>query len=142
MLTRAFFSRLQNYSALRQVLRYGVGGLAINGFLYLLYLLCTYKGLESKLAMSLTYALGCCLGFIVHRYWTFGSSSAVTRSVAGYLFAQLSGFGLNWIMLLLLSDWLGYPHQIIQAMAIFVVAGYLFIIYRYVVFTNVKSEHC
>ena len=39
-------------------------------------------------------------------------------------------------MLYLFSDQLGYPHQVVQAVAIFVVARILYLLFRYYVFLD------
>jgi hypothetical protein len=43
-------------------------------------------------------------------------------------------------MFILLVDMLGYPHQWVQIAAIFVVAGFLFIAFKYFVFRDTESR--
>jgi putative flippase GtrA len=117
-----------------QLFRYGMIGVAINLALYSFYLLITYLGTEPKISMTIAYILGVFLGFIGHRTWTFMHKGALLGSGARYIIAHISGYLINFLILLTFVDKLGYPHQWVQAVAIFVVAGFLFVAYRYFVF--------
>ena len=46
----------------------------------------------------------------------------------------------NLALLVLFVDWLGFPHQIIQAGAIVVVALWLFVLSRYFVFASPAAD--
>lgn len=46
----------------------------------------------------------------------------------------MMGYLLNLILLLLFVDWLDFPHQIVQGIAIVVVAIFLFVVLRIFVF--------
>jgi len=119
-----------------QLLRYGVVGLATNLLLYLAYLIVTYLGMGPKQAMSLLYIAGVIIGFFGHRKWSFMHSGTVLGSSARYLIAHLLGYLINLILLFLMVDKFGYPHQWVQGGAILVVAGFLFVVFRYFVFSN------
>jgi len=47
------------------------------------------------------------------------------------------GYLANLALLYVFTDRLGYPHQVVQAAAIFVVAGILFLLFRFFVFPAV-----
>ena len=117
-----------------QLIRYGLVGGGINLILYLSYLLINHLGLESKKTMSLIYLIGVGIGFYSHRQWTFSHDGNARQSMVRFLFAHLLGYLINFSLLLNLVDHLGYPHQIVQAGAIFVVAAFLFITFKYWVF--------
>jgi uncharacterized membrane protein (GlpM family) len=54
-----------------------------------------------------------------------------------------SGYLCNLAILRVFVDRLGYPHQIVQAVAIFVVAAYLFLAFKMFVFvtpTNAQEK--
>ena len=122
-----------------QLFRYGVVGVATNLALYLFYLLITYLGIEPKMAMTIAYAVGALIGFVGHRQWTFSHKGTLLRSGARYCIAHVFGYLINFLFLLTFVDILGYSHQLVQAAAIFVVAGFLFITFRYFVFP--KTGH-
>ncbi|MBI3481177.1 MAG: GtrA family protein [Nitrosomonadales bacterium] len=122
-----------------QLLRYGLVGIATNLALYGFYLLMTYLGIAPKPAMTAAYITGALIGFAGHRNWTFSHQGAVLGAGARYCIAHLMGYLLNFLILLMFVDKLGYSHQLVQAAAIFVVAGFLFVTFRYFVFP--KTGH-
>lgn len=118
----------------KQLWRFGAVGLGTNLLGYSVYLALTYIGLAPKIAMTGLYAIGAGLSFILNRRWTFAHKGKVT--VAGFRFAlaHMGGFALNYAMLAVLHDHLGWPHQLVQALAIGVVATFLFMTFRLFVF--------
>lgn len=123
----------------RQLIRYGLVGIATNLLGYLIYLLITYLGVEPKILITFMYPIGAAIGFFGHRQWAFAHKGAVLKSGFRYSIAHFFGYLINLLILLIFVDRLGYPHQWVQAVAIFVVAGYLFVLFKYFVFPSVKS---
>lgn len=118
------------------LVRYAAVGLALNGAGYTLYLLATWLGAGHKTTMSVLYAAALAAGYVGHRRFAFGYRGAVGGSLARFMLAHLGGYALNLLMLAWLADRRGYPHQWVQAAAIFVVAGFLFLAFRYFVFAE------
>ena len=133
------FKRLPENRHAKQLVRYGLVGLSTNLALYAFYLLITYLGTEPKMAMTIAYIVGAILGFVGHRTWTFMHKGALLGSSIRYIVAQVSGYLINFVILLAFVDKLGYPHQWVQAVAIFVVAGFLFVAFRHFVFPADRS---
>jgi putative flippase GtrA len=125
---------------MRQLIRYGLVGAGINFGLYLGYLLIHHLGLEPKKSMTLIYLIGVGIGFYGHRQWTFAHRENARRSMVRYMFAHLLGYLINFLLLLGLVDYAGYPHELIQGAAIFVVATFLFIVFKYWVFPG-NNKH-
>lgn len=119
-----------------QIIRYGVVGLASNLTAYSAYLFITYLGLESKQAMTCVYIVAALVGFFGNRTWTFAHDGAVSWAAARYFLAHLIGYSLNYLILFVFTDRLGYPHQMVQAAAIIVVAGVLFLTFKNFVFAQ------
>lgn len=117
-----------------QLIRYALVGAGINLILYLGYLLINSLGLDPKKSMSMIYLIGVGIGFYSHRQWTFSHDGSARQSMLRFLFAHFVGYGINFFLLLSLVDRLGYPHQLVQGAAIFIVAAFLFIIFKYWVF--------
>ncbi len=117
-----------------ELFRYGIVGIAHNVSGYLVYLLITYWGVEPKKAMTMLYLVGATIGFIGHRKWTFAHQGTVLGAGARHVIAHLGGYLLNLIILLIFVDGLGWSHQFVQAAAIFVVAAFLFVTFKYFVF--------
>lgn len=119
---------------MQQLIRYGLVGAATNLVMYAVYLLITYLGVEHKKTMTLLYIIGASIGFIGHRKWSFAHTGNASKAIVRYTIAHLSGYLLNWMILFVCVDQLGYAHQLVQGVTIFVIAGYLFIVFKYFVF--------
>ncbi len=119
---------------MQQLIRYGLVGVATNLAMYAAYLLITYLGVEPKKTMTLLYVIGASIGFIGHRKWSFAHRGDATKAVLRYTIAHLSGYLLNLFILLVFVDYFGYTHQVIQGIAIFIIAGFLFLVFKYFVF--------
>jgi putative flippase GtrA len=123
-------------AGLAQLLRYGVVGVANNLLGYLLYLLVTSLGGTPKLTMSVLYAMGAAIGYLGNRRLTFRHRGSHWRSGLRYALVHATGYLLNLSILSLFADRYGYPHQLVQAAAIFAVAAYLFLAFKLFVFTT------
>ncbi|MBT9463721.1 GtrA family protein [Hydrogenophaga sp.] len=126
--------RLPSGKALRQLLSYALIGIIINSIGYSAYLLLTHLWGAPKLTMTLLYFIGAAIGFLSNRRFTFRHDGHIGAAGVRYVAVQLSGYLLNLALLLLIVDWLGLAHQIAQAIAIVVVAAFLFVVLRIFVF--------
>ncbi|MCU1762152.1 GtrA family protein [Pseudomonas sp. 14P_8.1_Bac3] len=117
-----------------QLLRYAVVGLISNSCGYALYLLLTEFGTTPKVTMSTIYACGALIGFFGNRKLTFSHEGGLLGSGSRFVIAQLGGYAINFLLLDVLVDRLGYPHQWVQASAIVIVAIYLFVTLKFFVF--------
>ena len=129
----------QGQRSIRQVLRYAVVGIVNNFAGYMIYLFLTHLGAAPKLTMTLLYAVGATLGYAGNRQFTFAHRGNLIASGKRYLLAHFLGYLMNLAILIVFVDHLGYPHQWVQAAAIFVVAGFLFIAFKFFVFTGTDS---
>lgn len=123
-----------------QVSRYAVVGLTSNAVGYLLYLLLTDLGLGPKLTMSMLYGVGVLQTFLFNKRWTFGHQGRNGAVFIRYCMAYGLGYVINLFALMILVDHLGYPHQIVQGMMIFLVAAMLFLAQRYWVFAQIPGS--
>lgn len=124
---------------MRQLIRYSLVGVVSNLTIYFVYLLITHLGVEPKTAMTLMYIIGASIGFVGNRKWTFAHRGDPTRAALRYVLAHLFGYLLNFLILFTFVDRLGYAHQWVQAIAIIIVAGFLFIVFKYFVFEKKHS---
>jgi len=121
---------------LAQVVRYGVVGVLNNLLGYLIYLVVTWAWLDPKVAVTLMYPIGAVTAYFGHAKYSFTYSGQTSHGIARYVIAHLIGYGANIGLLYVFSDLLLFPHQLVQAVAIVVVAGILFLLFRYFVFPN------
>jgi putative flippase GtrA len=119
-----------------QLVRYGVIGLANNSIGYLIYLLLTHFGATPKVTMSILYVVGATIGFWGNRKLAFEYKGDVMGSGTRYVITHCLGYLVNLSILFVMVDKLGYPHQWVQAAAIFIVAGFLFLMFKFFVFTE------
>lgn len=134
-------NHLARGKSLRQIFSYMLIGALTNLAGYGLYILLTYFGNTPKLTMSILYSAGAIIGFFANRRFTFGHDGHIGSAGVRYLLAQLLGYFLNFLLLMLFVDWLGFAHQIVQAIAIVVVAIFLFILSRAFVFPSRTTEN-
>ena len=123
---------------MQQLIRYGLVGVISNATIYFVYLLITYLGVEPKTAMTLVYFVGTVIGFIGNRKWTFAHRGVSSSAALRYVLTHLFGYLINLLILLTFVDHLGYAHQWVQIAAIIIVAGFLFVVFKYFVFCEKK----
>lgn len=117
-----------------QMARYvGVG--VLNNLLgYLIYLAVTWLWLDPKLAVTLLYPIGAMTAYFGHAKYAFNYQGAHSHGLLRYVSAHLIGYGVNVSLLYIFSDRLHYPHQAVQAVAIFAVGGILYLLFKLWVF--------
>lgn len=118
----------------QQLWRFGVIGIGTNVAGYLVYLMLTHGGLPPKVAMSGLYVVGAGLSFVLNRRWTFAHRGGISGAGFRFALAHAGGYGINFTMLAVLHDQMGWPHQVVQALAVGVVAVFLFGVFRLFVF--------
>ena len=123
-----------------QIISYASVGIVSNLAGYLVYLLVTYLGVAPKLTMTLLYGIGATVGYVGNRNLTFAHKGSVLGSSVRYFGAHCLGYLINLSFLIIFVDEFSYPHQWVQAIAIFVVAGFLFIAFKFFVFTDINDS--
>lgn len=129
-----FFIEIKKSKTVCQLYRFGLVGIASNLFGYILYLLLTYCGLAPKLTVSILYPIGAVIGFLGNREWVFSHQGMVKVALVRYSLVQLLGYLINLVILTVLVNKLGYPHQLIQLLAIFIVAVFLFVASKFFIY--------
>jgi putative flippase GtrA len=119
-----------------QLARYAIVGIVTNVLGYLLYLGITALGLGPKKAMTILYVVGVLISFAGNRRWTFSHEGPVGASLLRFSIAHLAGYALNFAILFVFVDRFGYSHQVVQAVAIVIVAAWLFVAFRAFVFRS------
>ena len=133
-----FFSNISK-KALLQIFRYGFIGIAANIIGYLIYLLFTFIGATPKLTMTVLYGIGATFSFFANKRMTFSHTGSTLGAGSRYIVCYLIGYFINFIILVVMVDNLGYSHQWVQGAAIFVVALFLFLASKYYVFPKNRS---
>jgi putative flippase GtrA len=119
--------------------RYGIVGLSLNGAGYLIYLGLTGAGLSPYVVVGVLYPVSVLASFLLNRRWSFNFKGDIKSSLTRFIAAHIGGYFLNLGLLYVFSGLVGFPHQAVQAVAIFVVAGYLFLLLKYIVYVEAAS---
>lgn len=135
----SLFLDVFNRKSAIQLLRYGLLGVATNSVGFIIYLIFTYLGTTPKITMTFLYGVGVAISFWGNRKWTFMHNGSVAGSSLRYVIAYGVGYFINLTILIVMVDKLGYPHQWVQALAVFTVAAFLFITFKFYVFRNSES---
>lgn len=120
---------------LGQLLRFGVVGVALNGALFVAYLVLVDRGMAPKPAMTIVYATGLALGFWLHRRLTFASHGAPQREGGPYLAVGLAGYPINLAILAVGVDLWHWPHAWVQGTAAVGIAALTFALNKFWVFS-------
>ncbi len=125
-------------STQRQLARYAAVGFASNFALYCIYILLTTVSLRPHTAMTITYAAGLLVTFLLNRNWTFSYPGIEKAAFFRYVLVYAVGYAVNFLLLYILVDYLGYPHEIVQACLILALAIALFLGHKNWVFDETK----
>ena len=123
----------------RQLVRFGLVGLFTNMLLYILYLALTSLGVGYLLSVVVSYAGGILISFVSNKSWTFKYSGSGRTAFARYFSAYLAGLGLNLLILYILVDRFGLPHQLCQGFLILLFAASFFLLQKWWIFPAEKS---
>ncbi|MBU2623850.1 MAG: GtrA family protein [Proteobacteria bacterium] len=118
----------------KEFIRYVVVGAAMNGCGFLLYALFTTLGVSPVLTISIFYPIYIGLAFYLNKKWSFNHKGRISASAVRYLISYIGCYVLNVAVLKFFSGYLGYPHLVVQAIAILVFALLLFLAQKYWVF--------
>lgn len=119
-----------------QFIRYAFVGIMMNFLGYVLYVAATSLGMPPKFAMSLIYLCGVLLNFTISKTWVFRHNGKWSMALVAYGMVYFAGYILNYALLWALVDELGWSHLIVQALAILLVAGFLFLSLKIFVFRH------
>ncbi len=123
-----------------QMLRYGIVGLLHNLLGYVLYLFVTFFWLDPKVAITLFYPIGAVIAYVGHGKYVFSDKKMSAFTALRYALTYALGYLVNFLMLFVFVDKLHYPHQAIQALSIIVVAGFVFLLLKYFVFSTLQLK--
>lgn len=125
---------------MKQLVRYGFVGVASNVVAFGVYVAITALGATPKATAGLVYVVAAAVGFVGNRQLTFAHEGSVWGAGGRYVVVHAGGFVLNIALLALLVDHYGRSHVWSQAFAIVVVAGYLFVAFKFFVFPDGRAD--
>ena len=117
-----------------QLIKYCVVGLFANATGYAAFLILTHLGLDPKIAMTCVYLVAATASFLMNRKWTFVHDGKMFGIAVRYALAQLAGYLLNLLILIVFRDHMRFSAALVQACAIPIVAVFLFAVSKFLVF--------
>lgn len=112
----------------RKLVLYALVGLTSNAVALAVYVvLVDVAGLTPTVSMTAVYTVAAAIGFWGNRHLTFAHEGPVLSSMARYVITYAVGYVINFVILSVGVDRLGYSHIWTQAVAIVVVAAFLFL---------------
>lgn len=93
-----------------------------------------WVALDYRLANVMGYAVGCGLGFLLNRVWTFGDKGPWRGSLARWLGVVGTGWGLNLLIVVLLHSGLGIDAYVAQFGGLITYTGATFLGARFIAF--------
>lgn len=118
-----------------ELIRYGIVGIATNALIYALYLALTALGIGPKFAMSLLYMVGVLQTFVFNKAWTFRYTGQARLAFWRHVVLYSAGYAINFVLMTILVDAVLWPHQLVMAglvvlMAVFFFVGQKFWVFR------------
>jgi putative flippase GtrA len=132
---------IKNKKSVTQLFRYAFVGITSNLAGYMVYLLVTYLGATPKITMTFLYGISAAVGFFGNRKFTFIHKGSLIGAGIRYIITHCFGYFINLSILIIMVDKYGYAHQWVQATAIFVVAAFLFLAFKYFVFKEQNTSN-
>jgi putative flippase GtrA len=130
----------KNYkSTVIQLFYFGLIGIISNVSSYLIFLLVTSYRIGPKLAMTGLYIFCALISYFCNWRLTFKGSGSFKTTGFRFVCAHFLGYLINFLLLLVFVDYLDYPYYAIEAIAIIVVAGCLFLAFKFFVFTSAEK---
>jgi putative flippase GtrA len=131
---------LVNKEWITPLVSYGFVGVLVNASGYFLYLILTWLGLTPQLVVTFMYPVGAIYGYFAHAKLSFKYTGSHYFGIVKYVFIHIIGYTLNILMLHFLFEIHGYPHQLVQTLALLVVGIFLFVSFKYFVFSEVSPK--
>ncbi len=123
-----------------QFAKYATIGLVSNLTFYGAYILLTRLFLTPQLAMTILYVVGVTVTFLFNRTWTFSNRGSKRAALVRYATAYALAYIINLLLLTLMIDYLDYPHELVQAGLIILIAIALFLAQKYWIFSEREGE--
>lgn len=123
-----------------QLIKYIAVGIFLNAIGFGLYLIITSYVNAPKTIMTLLYVSSAFLSFFLNKKLTFKYSGDYFQGLKRYMFLQIFGYSLNFLILYIFVDNLNIQHQKVQAASILIVALSSFLISKMYVFNDGKRN--
>ena len=120
-----------------QAFRFAIVGLLNTGITLAIIYGLTALSVSYMLANAIGYVAGFINSFFMNRSWTFASRGAVVKEAAFFVLVFLISYAVQFVALLVQTEWLLVPVWIAQATSMVVYTAVNFVLNKIVTFTTV-----
>lgn len=117
-----------------EAIRFGIVGVKNNIVYYFLYVALSLLGVTHGWAVTVIYIFGIFYSFLFNKRFVFKDRRQSPSVFARYMLIYVLAWGLNLILLQILTTVVGLNHYLVQALLILVISGILFVALRSFVF--------
>ena len=132
--------RITQFVELGELLRYGTTGIALNLLSFGAYLFLVGRGVDPKVVVTFLYPITVLIGYFLNGKLAFQSGEIHTNSFFRFFLAHFSGYLINLILLHILIDIQGVTPSVAQLTSIFIVAAYLYFVFKIYVFKSKAGD--
>ena len=118
----------KNIERYRKIVSFGLIGVTSNTVLYIAYLLLVQWGMSPTAAMTSTYLTGVIVSYMLNSRITFSTHSNLNSQFIRFCFSHVIGYTFNAAGLIAGTQFMNWPHALVQAGMILSTAILLFII--------------
>lgn len=129
---------IKRHVNVKEIFSYCAGGLIVNGFGFLLYLLLVFLGVEHKKSASVLYVLGVLASYFINKRFVFYSRSSMRVNFPRLIVSLLAGYTLNIAVLYVFVDLYNFSPGVIQFFSIGLVAVYFYLVNKLYVHAVVR----
>jgi len=102
---------------------------------YIAFVVLVRNGLDPKISISFLYPVMVALSYFLYGNLVFHGEYS-KNSLFKFIITHISGYLANLLLLFIFIDIFALTHELSQLIAMVIVALYLFLIFKFVVFTN------
>lgn len=134
MLNKIYSTGTQNKGVIESF-RFVIVGVINNVVGYILFLFMIYVlGIGHKITVTLLFAIGMIVSFLMNKKWTFKTSGNYSSSLLKFLIVYLLGYSLNIVIVAIFVDRLSYSSGWVQLWANVTLPIYYFLANKYYVY--------
>jgi len=122
------------------LIRYSLTGAGMTVTIYLAYLGVTALNVTPVWAIAMVYPLAVLASYFLNKSWAFRSSRPHVESVWRFILTHSVGYLLNISLLAVFTTVFPWSHQVVEAIVLVVVGGFLFFALRLFVFPREEER--
>lgn len=124
---------IRRHVNVKEIFSYCAGGLIVNGFGFLLFLLLVFLGVGHKKSASMLYVLGVISSYFINRRLVFYSRSSIGVDFPRLIVSLLAGYVINISALYIFVDIYSFSPGVVQFFSVGLIAVYFYLVNKFYV---------